>query len=159
MIEAIEEEARTPSKLPADIFRLIESCLHSLGQRAKRQDLSNEVIQQREPERLMQVGAIREHVTKLAGGRLNGDNTTVESVRQATLKLVGKFMEDMDKDKIDGLDLDTTQVWKDQVQEIAVQARLDQPPEGGSRSRAGPTATTAGADRLAPLKGTVAQDF
>jgi hypothetical protein len=39
MIEAIEEEARMPGKLPADVFRIIESCLHSLGQRAKRQDL------------------------------------------------------------------------------------------------------------------------
>ncbi len=35
MIEAIEEEARMPDKLPADVFKLIESCLNSLGQRAK----------------------------------------------------------------------------------------------------------------------------
>jgi hypothetical protein len=89
MIEAIEEEARMPGKLPADVFRIIESCLHSLGQRAKRQDLSNEVIKQREPERLMQVEAIREHATKLAGARLNEDVTTVENIRQAMLKLVG----------------------------------------------------------------------
>ncbi len=44
MIEAIEEEARMPGKLPADVFRIIESCLHSLGQRAKKQNLANEVI-------------------------------------------------------------------------------------------------------------------
>jgi hypothetical protein len=110
MIEAIEEEARMPGKLPADVFRIIESCLHSLGQRAKRQDLSNEVIKQREPERLMQVEAIREHTTKLAGARLNGDNATVESIRQATLKVVGKFMETVDKDRDDGLDLDTARM-------------------------------------------------
>ncbi len=79
MIEAIEEEARMPGKLPADVFRIIESCLHSLGQRAKRQDLSNEVIKQREPEGLMQVEAIREHTTMLTGTRLNGDNTTVRA--------------------------------------------------------------------------------
>ncbi len=47
MIEVIEEEAKMPAKLPADVFRLIESCLHSLGQRAKKQGLSNEVIKQR----------------------------------------------------------------------------------------------------------------
>jgi hypothetical protein len=76
----------------------------------------------------------------------------VESIRQAALKLVGEFMEAVDKDKDDGLDLDTAQVWKDQVHEIAVQAKLDQPPEGGGRSKAGPTASTGAADRLAPLK-------
>ncbi len=67
MIQDIEEEAKKPGKLPANVFRLIDSCLHSLGQRAKKQDLSNEVIKQREPERLMQVEAIREHTTRLAG--------------------------------------------------------------------------------------------
>jgi hypothetical protein len=59
MIEDIEEEAKKPGKLPVDVFRLIDGCLHSMGQRAKKQDLSNEVIKQREPERLMQVEAIR----------------------------------------------------------------------------------------------------
>ncbi len=155
MIEAIEEEARTPGKLPADVFRLIESCLHSLGQRAKRQDLSNEVIKQREPERLMQVEAIREHTTKLTGARLNGDSTTVESIRQATLKLVGKFMEAVDRDKDDGLDLDTAQIWKDQVHEIAAQAKLDPPPEGTGGGRVGASAPTGAVDRLAPLKSAI----
>jgi hypothetical protein len=35
MIEVIEEEARKPDKLPADIFKLIESCLSSLSQKEK----------------------------------------------------------------------------------------------------------------------------
>jgi hypothetical protein len=35
MIEVSEEEARKPDKLPADVFKLIESCLSSLGQKAK----------------------------------------------------------------------------------------------------------------------------
>ncbi len=73
----------------------------------------------------MQVEAIREHTTRLAGARINGDNATVESIRQATLVSVGKFMEAVDKDKDEGLDLDTSRAWKDQVHEIAAQARLD----------------------------------
>jgi hypothetical protein len=36
MIEAIEEEARKPDKMPADIFKLIDSCLTSLSQKAKK---------------------------------------------------------------------------------------------------------------------------
>jgi hypothetical protein len=83
MIEAIEEEAKMPDKLPANVFKLIESCLNSLGQRAKKQGLSNEVIRQKEPERLLEVEAIREHTTMLHGARLNGDRLTEESVRQA----------------------------------------------------------------------------
>jgi hypothetical protein len=139
MVEDIEEEARKPGKLPPDVFRLIDSCLQSLGQRAKKQDMSNEVVKQREPERLMQVEAIREHTTRLAGARVDGDDATMESIRQATLKLVEKFMKAVDKDK-------------DQVHEIATQAKLDQPPEGGGESSAGRPASKKTADRLARLK-------
>ncbi len=156
MIEAIEEQARTTVKLPADVYRLIESCLQSLGQKAKKQEQSNEVIKQRGPERLLQVEAIREHTTMLHGARLNGDRLTEESVRQATLKLVGEFMEAVDKDKDDGLDPDTARIWKDQVHEIANRAKLDQPPEG-SKGKAGPTASTGVADRLAPLRSVIEQ--
>ncbi len=140
MIKAIKEEAKKPDKLPADVFRVVESCLNSLGQRAKKQGLSNEVIKQREPERLLQVETIREHTTMLHGARLNGDRITEESTRQAALKLVGEFMEAVDKDKDEGLDPDTARMWKDQVHEIATRAKLDQPPESDGRSAAGPTA-------------------
>ncbi len=102
MIEDIEEEAKAPNKLPADVFKLIESCLYSLGQKAKKQSLSDGVIKQKEPERLLQVEAIREHTTMLHGARLNGDRLTAESLRKATLKLVSEFMEAVDKDKDDG---------------------------------------------------------
>jgi hypothetical protein len=151
-IEDIEEEAKKPGKLPADVFRLIKSCLHSLGQRARKRDLSNEVIKQREPERLMQVEAIREHTTRLAGARANGDNAAMESIRQATLMLVREFMETVDNC---GLDLDTARAWKDQVLEIAVQAKLDQPPEGGGGSSAGPPAPMGTMSRLARLKSAI----
>ncbi len=79
----------------------------------------------------------------------------MESIRQATLVLVGKFMEAVDKDHDDGLDLDTARAWKDQVHEIVVQAKLDQPPEGGGGSSVGPPETTEAADRLAPLKSAI----
>jgi hypothetical protein len=90
IIQDIEEEAGKTGKLPADVFRLIDSCLHSLGQRAKEQDLSNEVIKEREPERLLQLEATREHATRLADARAGEDNAIMESVRQVMLVLVGK---------------------------------------------------------------------
>jgi hypothetical protein len=151
----IEEEAGKTGKLPADVFRLIDSCLHSLGQRAKRQELSNEVIKEREPERLVQVEAIREHATRLTGARASGDNAALESVRQAMLGLVGKFMEAVDRDKEYGLDPDTARAWKDQVYEIADKAKLDQLPNGGGGDGAAPLAPTEVADCLAPLKSAI----
>jgi hypothetical protein len=156
MIEDIEKEDKAPNKLPADVFKLIESCLYSLGQKAKKQSLSDGVIKQKEPERLLQVEAIREHTTMLHGARLNGDRLTEESLRQATLKLVSEFMEAVDKDKDDGLDPDTAWLWKDQVHEIATQAKLDQPPES-VKGKAGPTTSAGEVDRLAPLRSVIEQ--
>jgi hypothetical protein len=139
IIQDIEEEAGKAGKLPADVFRLIDSCLHALGQRAMRQELSNEVIKEREPERLVQVEAIREHATRLIGVRASGDNAALESVKQAMLGLVEKFMADVNRDKEDGLDPDTARAWKDQVYEIVDEAKLAQDGGGGD-----------GADRWSP---------
>ncbi len=69
------------------------------------------MIREREPERLMQVEAIREHATRLTGARAGGDNAIVESTRQAMLVLVGSFMEAVDRDNEDRLDLDTARAW------------------------------------------------
>jgi hypothetical protein len=44
IIHDIQEEAKKDGKLPADVFRLIDSCLHDLGRRAAIQELSNDVI-------------------------------------------------------------------------------------------------------------------
>jgi hypothetical protein len=60
-------------------------------------------------------------------------------------------MEAVDKDKDDSLDPDTARTWKDQVHEIATRAKLDQPPKGASRSKAGPTTSVGAAECLAPL--------
>jgi hypothetical protein len=153
IIQDIEEEARKTGKLPADVFRLIDSCLHALSQRAKRQELSNEVRKEREPERLMQVEAIREHATRLNSARASGDNAALECVRQAMLGLVEKFMEAVDRDKEDGLDSDTARAWKDQVYEIADEAKLDW--GGGGGDSAAPPAPTEIADCLAPLRSAI----
>jgi hypothetical protein len=157
MMEAIEEEARKPDKMPADIFKLIESCLSSLSQKAKRQGLSDEVIKQREPERLLQVEAIREHATMLHANRLNGDRLGEESVKKAMVRLVDEYMAAVSQDKDDGLDLDTARMWKEQVHEIAVKARLDQPVASFGGSKSGPVAHSGATDRLAPLKAIIEQ--
>jgi hypothetical protein len=111
IIRDIQEEAEKAGKLPADVFRLIESCLHDLGRRAAIQELSNDVIKEREPERLAQVEAIREHATRFNGARASGDNAALTSVKPVLLGLVEKFMADMNRDKEDGLDPNTARTW------------------------------------------------
>ncbi len=107
IIQDIQEEAEKDGKLLVDVFRLIDSCLHDLGRRAAIQELSNDMLKEREPERLVQVEAIREHATRLIGAWASGDNAALTSVRQVLLGLVEKFMVDVNRDKEDGLDPDT----------------------------------------------------
>jgi hypothetical protein len=157
MIEVIEEEARKPDKLAVDVFKLIDNCLTSLSQRAKRQVLSDEVTKQREPERLLQVEAIREHATMLHASRLNGDRLCKESVKRTMRKLVDEYMAAVDQDKDDGLDPDTARLWKEQAHEIATQAKLDQPVASSGGSKSGPVAHSRATDRLAPLRSAIEQ--
>jgi hypothetical protein len=63
----------------------------------------------------------------------------------------------VNKDRDDGLDPDTARMWKEQVHEIAVKVRLDQPSERVSGSKSGPVAHSGTADRLAPLKSIIEQ--
>jgi hypothetical protein len=103
IIQDIQEEAEKAGKLPADIFKLIEGCRRDLGKRAAIQELSNEMIRVREPERLVQVEAIREQVTRYNGARASGDNVALEKIGLMLKELVGKYTADMSKDEEDGL--------------------------------------------------------
>jgi hypothetical protein len=114
------------------------------------------VIKQREPERLLQVEAIREHANMLHGARFNGDKPTEESLRNAALRLVKEFIEAVDRDKEEGLDPDTARLWRDQVHEIAAQGKFNLTPEGDSEGAADPSAI-ARTDHLAPLKSIIEQ--
>jgi hypothetical protein len=59
MIQDIEDTALNTKSLPADVFKMIESCLASLGQKVRVRMQSDEVTRQKEPERLKQIEAIR----------------------------------------------------------------------------------------------------
>jgi hypothetical protein len=63
----------------------------------------------------------------------------------------------VNQDKDDGLDPDTARMWKEQVHEIAVKARLDQPVASFGGSKSGPVAHSGATDHLAPLKSIIEQ--
>jgi hypothetical protein len=113
VIQDIENEALKTNQMAADIFKLIESCMASLNQKVRIQMQSDEVIRQKEPERLRQIEAIREQATMLLGSRLNGDKSSEESVVKTMRKLVNEYMAAVDQDKVDGLDPDTARLWKE----------------------------------------------
>jgi hypothetical protein len=82
------------------------------------------MIREREPERLVQVEAMREQVTRYNGARASGDNVALARIKPALLELVDKYMADMSKDEEDGLAPDMAQTWKDQVYQIVNEALL-----------------------------------
>ncbi len=132
IVEDIEDAAAsTVSKLlQANIFRMIESCMTSLRQKARIRMQSDAITREKEPERLKQIEAIREQATMLHGSRLNKDKLTEESVAKTMREAVGEYMATVDQDKEDGLDPDTARLWKEQVQEIVTLANLDLPVAG-----------------------------
>ncbi len=116
------------------------------------------MIREREPERLVQVEAIREQGTRYNGARASGDNAALARIKLTLQGLVDKYMADVNKDKEDGLAPDTAQTWKDQVYQIVNEALLffDGFIEDGSAPpvSAAPAASSVPkpADCLAPLR-------
>ncbi len=130
MVEDIEEAAVNNKMLPADVFKMIDKCMTSLGQRARLRIQSDAMIMEREPERLKQIETIREQATMLHGSRLNRDKLTEESNAKVMREAVVEYMAAVDQDKADGLDPDTARQWKERAQEIVTLANLDMPAAG-----------------------------
>jgi hypothetical protein len=152
MVEDIEDATSNTKLLAADVFKMIESCLASLGQKVRVRMQSDEVTRQKEPERLRQIEAIRKQATMLHGSRLNRDKPTEESVVKIMRESVNEYMAAVDQDKEDGLDPDTAQLWKEQVQEIVALANLDMPVAGTRESAPEPVPQVEATDCLAPLR-------
>jgi hypothetical protein len=82
IMRGIQEEAESVQRLPADISKIIERCCQDLSQRVVRLERSNEVQREREPQRLLQVEAIREQVTRYLGAKGKGNNADLMRVKK-----------------------------------------------------------------------------
>ncbi len=122
IIQDIEAEAEQAGRLPADNFKLIESCCQDLNKRVASLEISNESIREREAERLAQVEAMREQVTRYNGARASRDNAALARIKPTLYNLVDKYMADVDKDQEDGLAPDVAKTWKDQAYAIVNEA-------------------------------------
>ncbi len=159
MVEDIEDAAAstTIKLLPADVFKMIESCMASLNQKVRIRMQSDAIIREKELERLKQLEAIRVHATMLHGSRLNRDKITEESVVRTMRDVVIEFMTAVDQDKEDGLDSDTARLWREQVQEIVTLANIDVPAAGTRGEGPEPAPQEGVTDCLAPLKNAIDQ--
>jgi hypothetical protein len=157
MVEDIEEAAAGNKMLPADVFKMIDKCMTSLSQKAKRRVQADRMIMEREPERLKQVETIREQATMLHTSRLNRDRLTEESVARLMREAVIGYVAAVDQDIVDGLDPDTARGWKERAQEIVTLANLDMPAAGTRGDRPALASQEEAMDRLAPLKDAIEQ--
>ncbi len=122
IIQDIQAEAELDGRLPADIFKLIERCCQDLNKRVASLEISNELVRERETERLTQVEAMREQVTKFSGARAKGDNAGLTRVKLVLNDMLEKYMKDVDKGEEDGLAPDVVRTWKDQVYIVVKEA-------------------------------------
>ncbi len=113
IIQDIQTEAELDGRLPA---------CQDLNKRVASLERSNEVIRERETERLMQVEVMREQVTKFNGARAKGDNASLMRIKLALNDMLEKFMKDVDKDEEDGLAPDVVETWKGQVYAVVKEA-------------------------------------
>ncbi len=71
---------------------------------------SNEVQREREPQRLLQVEAMTEQVTRYASAKEKGDNAGLMKVKQTLPNLVENYMKDLEADEKDGVSLDVVEM-------------------------------------------------
>ncbi len=79
---------------------------------------SNEVQREREPQRLLQVEAMREQVTRYVDAKGKGDNAGLMKVKQTLYNLTENYMKDVEADEKDGLSPDVVETWKGEALEV-----------------------------------------
>jgi hypothetical protein len=159
MVEDIESAAVCPitKPLPADVFKMIESCVASLEKKVTNRMQSDAIVAEKEPERLKQLEARREQATMLHESRLNRDKVTEGSVVRLMRSTVIEFMAAVDQDKEDGLDPDTARLWKEQMQGIVTLADIGMPAASAGEVEPEPAPRAGATDCLAPLRNAIDQ--
>ncbi len=88
----------------------------------ERLERSNEVQREREPQRLLQVEAMRGQVTKYITAKGKGDNANLMEVKQTLPNLLTGYLKDLEMDKKDGLSSDVIETWKQAALDITKDA-------------------------------------
>jgi hypothetical protein len=122
IMRVIQEDAVLAGRLPADIAKVIEKCCQDLSQRVARLERSNKVQREREPQRLMQIEAMREQVSKYVAAKGKGNNADLMKAKQTLPNLLTEYMKDLETNEKDGLSSDIVKTWKEAVLDITKDA-------------------------------------
>jgi hypothetical protein len=90
-----------------------------LGQRVARLERSDEEHREREPQRLLQIEAITEQVTRYVGAKGKGNNADLMRVKQTVPNLMADYMKNLEADEKDGLSSNIVKTWKEAALDIA----------------------------------------
>jgi hypothetical protein len=107
----IQQKARGPGCLPADIVRMIEYC-KDLSNRAVLRELSVDLEKEREAERLAQLKAMEVEVGKLKEAGKWGDMASLMGVCEALAAQLKKYLKGIETDEEDGVSSELTGKWK-----------------------------------------------
>jgi hypothetical protein len=105
VMQAIQEDAVTTGRLPADIAMVIEKCCQDLGRRVARLERSNEVEREK-------IEGMREQVSKCAVAREKGNMAGLMRVKEALPHLLSKYLKDLEADEKEGLSPDVVEKWR-----------------------------------------------
>jgi hypothetical protein len=106
VMRAIQEDAVSARRLPADVPKIREKCCQDLGRRVARLEKSRLL------QRLLQIEAMREQVRKCAAAKEKGNNADLMRVKEALPSLLSKYLKDLEMDEKDGLSSDVVETWK-----------------------------------------------
>jgi hypothetical protein len=76
-------------------------------------------MREREPQRLLQIEAITEQVTRYAGAKGKGNNADLMRVKQTLPNLMADYMKSLEADEKDGLSSDIVKTWEEAALDIA----------------------------------------
>jgi hypothetical protein len=122
IMRVIQEDAVSAGRLPAYISKVIEKCCQDLNWRLERLERSNEVERERELQRLLQIEARRDQVSKYATAKGKGNNADLIRVKQALPNLLTGYLKDLETDEKDGLSSDVVETWKQAALDITKDA-------------------------------------
>jgi hypothetical protein len=77
------------------------------------------VQREREPQRLLQIEAMREQVTRYVAAKGKRNNADLMRDKQALPNLMAEYMKNLETDEKDGLSSDIVETWKESALDIA----------------------------------------
>jgi hypothetical protein len=114
----IQQKARGPGCLPADIVKMIEDYCKDLSNRVVLRELSVDLEKERESERLTRLKAIETEVGKLKEAGKRGEMAGLMRGSDTLTSQLREYLKGIEADEEDGVSSDTTGKWKKAAEDL-----------------------------------------